>query len=82
MDDQAWAGVEALHRPLSQALRSAFPRPALLSIALDTEETAAEVVAEALGGSAPSAESKRLGTALFAWAAKHRRLEVKLLMLS
>ena len=49
MDDQAWSGVDALHKQLGQALKRVFPRPALLTIALDSEETATEVVAEALG---------------------------------
>ena len=75
MDDHALAGVEALHKQLGQALKRAFRRPALLTVALDSEETAVGVVGEALGVAGSAAENKRLGAELFAWAAKHRRLE-------
>ena len=78
MEDQAWAGIEALHKPLCQALRRVFPTPALLTIALDSEEAATEVVGEALGAAGAPAENKRLGTALYSWAVKHRRLEGRL----
>ena len=50
----------------------------MLTIALDSEETATDVVAEALGVAGAPGENKRLGAALFAWAAKHRRLEGRL----
>ena len=78
MDDQAWAGIDAVHKSLGQALRRAFQRPALLTIALDSEETATDVVVEALGTAGVPGENKRLGAALFAWASKHRRLEGRL----
>ena len=78
MDDQAWAGVEALHKQLGQALKRSFRKPALLTIALDSEETAIDVVGEALGVAGSTAENKRLGAELFSWAVKHRRLESRM----
>ena len=75
MDERAWNELDALNRPLGQALRKAFSKPALLSLSITDEDESSAIVTEAVGAAKGSADCKRLGAALFDWAKKHRRLE-------
>ena len=78
MEERAWEELEALGRPLSQALRGAFKRPALVALSVDDEAAAKGLVYEAVGPGAGDGERQRLGTALMARAKRHRRLEGRL----
>ena len=78
MDEWAWNELGSLSRPLEQALRAAFKRPALVALSVEDEASAKGIVSEAIGANAGVAEHGRLGTALLVWAQKHRRLEGRL----
>ena len=75
MEEKAWSELGSLSRPLEQALRSAFKRPALVALSVEDEASAKGLVSEAIGVSAGGTEHGRLSTALLDWAQKHRRLE-------
>ena len=71
MEERAWSELESLSRPLEQALRAAFKRPALVALSVEDEASAKGLVSEAIGASAGVAEHGRLGTALLVW---HRNI--------
>ena len=49
MEERAWDELESLSRPLEQALRTAFKRPALVALSVDDEASAKGIVSEAIG---------------------------------